>query len=96
MAFRLGFSFFAGFCIAYALRAFLKLTLLAIGLVLLLLLGLQYAGVIEVDFSAMGEHYDTAVGWLRTQVTSFHQFVTGYLPSSATAGLGLFAGFRRR
>ena len=93
--FRLGFSFFVGFCIAYALRAFFKVSLAAIGVILLALFGLQYAGVVQVDWSAMGRHYDGVVGWLAGQFSGFKNFVTGYLPSAASAGVGLFAGFRR-
>lgn len=94
--FRLGFSFFVGFCIAYALRVFFKLAAFAAGGVLLLLFGLQYAGIITVDWSAMGGHYDSLVGWLGMQASSMRTFVTGYLPSTATATAGLIMGFRRR
>jgi len=94
--FRLGFSFFVGFCIAYALRVFFKLTAFAAGGVLLLLFGLQYAGIITVDWSAMGGHYDTLVRWLSAQAGSMRAFVTGYLPSTATASAGLIMGFRKR
>jgi len=94
--FRLGFSFFVGFCIAYALRVFFKVTAFAAGAVLLLLFGLQYAGIITVDWSAMGGHYDTLVRWLGTQVGSMRAFITGYLPSTATASAGLIMGFRKR
>jgi len=94
--FRLGFSFFVGFCIAYALRAFLKIALIGAGVILLALFGLQYAGVIDVDWAGMERHYDAAMNWVKAQATSFHDFVTGYLPSSASAAGGLFMGFRRR
>jgi uncharacterized membrane protein (Fun14 family) len=93
--FRLGFSFFVGFCIAYALRAFFKVSMVAIGLILLALFGLQYAGVVQVDWSAMGRHYDGVMSWLAGQVAGMKSFVTGYLPSAASASAGLFAGFRR-
>lgn len=94
--FRLGFSFFVGFCIAYALRVFFKLAAFAAGGVLLLLFGLQYAGIITVDWSVMGGHYDSLVGWLGVQAGSMRTFVTGYLPSTATATAGLIMGFRKR
>lgn len=94
--FRLGFSFFVGFCIAYALRVFFKLAAFGAGMVLLLLFGLQYAGIISVDWSAMGGHYDTLIRWLGAQVGSMRAFITGYLPSTATASAGLIMGFRQR
>lgn len=93
--FRLGFSFFVGFCIAYALRSFLKLALVAIGLGLLMLLGLQYWGVIDVDFTALQQHYQTVAAWIARQTASLRGFITGYLPSSASGALGLAAGFKK-
>jgi len=94
--FRLGFSFFVGFAIAYALRSFLKITLIAIGLMLLGLFGLQYVGVVSVDWTAMQSHYETAMQWLQQQTADFTKFVQGYLPSAASAAGGFFVGFRRR
>jgi uncharacterized membrane protein (Fun14 family) len=92
--FRLGFSFFAGFCIAFALRTFLRLTMVVAGVVLLLLFGLQYAGFVEVNWGKIGADYDSFVAWLSAQVRSFHAFITGYLPSSASAAAGLLLGFK--
>ena len=94
-AFRLGLGFFLGFCIAYALRAFLKICIVAIGLIVLVFVGLQYAGVVAVDWAALQTHYDRVAPWLAEQTAGLRQFITGYLPSSGTAALGLFTGFRR-
>ena len=55
----------------------------------------QYAGIIEVNWTAMQGHYDTFTAWLSGQLESFRSFITGYLPSSATAALGLVTGFKR-
>ncbi len=94
--FRLGLGFFAGFCIAFALRTFLKLSILAVGLALLVVAGLQFAGLIDTDWAAIHKHYDALVGWLADQTASFRRFLTGYLPSSAAGALGLLAGFKKR
>jgi uncharacterized membrane protein (Fun14 family) len=94
--FRLGFSFFVGFAIGYAVRTFVKVSVLAIGAMLLLLFGLQYAGIIEVRWTVMEGHYDSIVAWLQGQTASFGDFITGYLPSTASAAFGLVVGFRKR
>jgi len=44
-----GFSFFVGFCIGYALRAFFKISAVALGIVFLAIFGLQQIGIVEVD-----------------------------------------------
>jgi uncharacterized membrane protein (Fun14 family) len=93
--FRLGFSFFVGFCVGYALRVFFKISLIAIGLILLALFGLQYGGVVSVNWSALQQHYGSVGRWLAAQASSFRQFVTGYLPSAGLGSFGLVTGFRK-
>ena len=93
--FRLGFGFFAGFCMGYALRTFFRISFVAIGLLLLMLFGLQYAGLIDVDWSAMESVFDNTVAWLRTNLAGFREFVTGQLPSTAAAIGGVFIGFKK-
>ena len=94
--FTLGFSFFVGFAIGAAVRAFLKMAIIVIGVMLLLLFGLQYAGVIAVDWSVMEGHYDRIVEWLKNETSGFKAFIQGALPSSAMAATGLFFGFRKK
>ncbi len=94
--FRLGFSFFAAFCVAYAFRSFLRIAIVSIGLLLLALFGLQYAGLIDVNWSTWSGHYDSVAEWLRAQTAGFTEFIRGVLPSVGMATLGFIAGFRRR
>lgn len=94
--FRLGFSFFVGFAIAFALRAFVKLSLITAGVLLLCLFGLQYAGVIDVDWQAVQARYDEAIVWLKAQTSSFTEFIKGAIPSAASFTVGFVAGLRRR
>jgi len=93
--FRLGFSFFVGFVVAYALRWFLKTALLAAGFMALLLFGLQYGGLIEVKWGAIEDKYEEGSGWVSRQTESFQALVTGALPSAGAAGFGRRANSRR-
>ncbi len=95
VVFRMGFSFLVGFCVAYALRAFIKVAILAVGMALLVIVGLHYTGLIDVDYSAMERGYNRIAEWAGTQTAGFREFLTGYLPSTASAALGLFTGFKR-
>lgn len=94
--FRLGFSFFVGFAIGYALRAFVKITLIILGAGFLGLFLLQYAGVVDVNWGLLEGHYDDTVAWLKREASSFTEFAKGYLPSGASALAGLVIGFRRK
>lgn len=91
-----GLSFFIAFCIGYALRTFLKGTMLVIGVVALAIFGLQKAQIVgEVDWSKAQGYWDSLTAGLGKQFESFKTFVTGSLPSAASGTVGLFAGFRR-
>ncbi len=94
--FRLGFSFVVGFAIAYAARTFLRISLVAAGVFLLMLLGLEYAGIISVNWDTMQDHYQSLLASARESLGSFRTFITGRLPSAGAALAGLVVGFRKR
>lgn len=94
--FRLGFSFFAGFCMGYAARQFLRLLALASGVALFLLMLLSYGELITVHWDAFDSLFESFAQRVQTDSEKFQRFVTGSLPSAALAGTGLYLGFRRR
>jgi uncharacterized membrane protein (Fun14 family) len=94
--FKLGFSFFVGFCIGYAVRTFVKISIVAIGFILLVLFGLQYFGIVDVDWNAAEGRYTAVMEWLKAETSSFTTFVKGSLPSAASVMAGLVFGFRRK
>ncbi len=94
--FRFGFSFFVGMAVAHAMRTLLRITLVASGFFILALFGLQYAGYVEPDWTVIQEDFDSFGDWARGQLSSFQQFITGYLPSAAAGISGAVLGFKRR
>ena len=91
-----GLSFFIAFSIGYALRTFLKGTMLVIGVVALAIFGLQKAGIIEdINWGKAQGYWDSLTANLGSQFESLKTFVSGSLPSAGTGGVGLVAGFRR-
>lgn len=94
--FRLGFAFFLGFAIAYAIRAALKVVLIVVGAVLLLLVGLQMAGLVSVNWEAMRGIYDGSTSWLGEQTQSLTAFLSGYIPSGGTAVAGFGVGLMKK
>lgn len=95
-ALQLGFSFVAGFSIGYALAFFLKLTLAFVGGLLAVLFGLQYVGLVEVNWLGIEAYYDSATAWLRPHAGSFREFIVRNGPSAGMAGLGLMLGLRKK
>jgi uncharacterized membrane protein (Fun14 family) len=96
LLFTLGFSFFVGFSLGYAVRTFFRFTIVGIGMMLFMLFGLEHAGLIEVHWSAFEGRFDSITQWIGQQTGGFKAFVTGQLPSAGTALAGLFIGWTRK
>ncbi len=90
-----GFSFFVGFSIGYALRAFFKVSAVAFGILFLILTALSYYGVIEIDWDKLSDWYDTLIAHLRGQFSGMKEFLLGSLPSATLGATGLAIGFKR-
>lgn len=93
---QLSFSFVAGFSIGYALAFFLKLTSLLGGGLLLTLFGLQYVGLIDVNWLSLQAYYDAFMTWLQPHTGSFREFVIRNIPAASMAALGLLLGLKKR
>ena len=96
LLFKLGFSFFVGFSLGYALRTFFRFTIVGIGMMLFMLFGLEYAGLVDVHWSAFEGGFDSITQRIEQQAGGFRAFVTGQLPSAGTVLAGLVIGWRRR
>jgi len=96
LAMKGGLSFAVAFAAGYALRTFLKMTIVVAGVVALAIFGLQKAGIVgEVDWSKAQGYWDSLTANVGEQFTSFKTFVTGSLPSAGAGTVGLLSGFRR-
>ena len=91
-AFRSGAGCILGFIVGAAFRLFLKLGLLIGFGVGAVLYGLSYANLIELPFESFGELQSAIASFIKVQGQSMHEVLTGYLPSSALTGAGLFSG----
>lgn len=91
---RLGFSFMVGLAIGYALKVAFKIALVLGGLSLILLFGLQYGGVIAVDWAGMEAGYDSFIDWLAAYGGALKDFIADNLSSAASFTAGLLLGLR--
>lgn len=92
----MGFSFFVGFAIGFATRAFMKLVFFLSGTLFLVLFVLQYADLIHVKWDSFENAYNSLITWVSPHLGGLKNFITANLSSAAMAGLGLFWGFRRK
>ncbi len=93
---RLGVSYLGGFFLGWALRRFLKATLLLSGAAIALIALGKKLGWLDLDWASVENHVRTSLAWIQGEAGSIKQFLTGYLPSAGAAGLGVFFGFRRK
>ncbi|MBX3357284.1 MAG: hypothetical protein KF745_02535 [Phycisphaeraceae bacterium] len=93
--FRLGLSFIVGYFFAVVARKFIKITLLVAGLAALGIYGLRKAGVDVFDWSTVEGQVDQGVEWAKEHAGAARSWVMGYMPSAASAVVGMFFGARR-
>jgi len=95
-SFNADLSFAVAFAIGVALRTFMKLTMVVLGVVALAIFGLQKAGIVgQIDWTVAQGHWDTLTTNIGQQFESFKTFVTGSLPSAGAGTVGLVSGFRK-
>jgi uncharacterized membrane protein (Fun14 family) len=90
-----GGSVLAGFIIGWALRVFVKTTLLTGLGITALIGGLSYFHVMNVDLTSVQQHYHTDMGWLTDQASRLKNIAIAHLPVHAGGIFGMFMGFRR-
>lgn len=92
---KLGFSFFAAFAAGLAMRSFLRLALIFVGLQVLALVGLSQLEWVTVNWEAMSGAFDQFVAKVQKEAGSLQTLLTGSLPQAGLATLGLYAGLKR-
>jgi uncharacterized membrane protein (Fun14 family) len=90
----LGFSFMVGLAAGFALKVAFKVALVVIGVILLGVFGLQYAGLVDVNWTGVESHYDTWADWLGSQGGAFLDFMGRHLSNTASFIAGLALGLR--
>jgi uncharacterized membrane protein (Fun14 family) len=90
-----GGSVVVGFIVGWLLRVFVKTTLMIGALLGLIIGGLSYFHVINVDFTRVQQQYSSDVSWMTDQLERLGQVAIAYLPVHAGGVFGMFMGFRR-
>lgn len=91
-----GLGFFVAFILGFALQAFARLFALFLGLFFLGILGLSSMGWVTIEWQIAQEQFMTFPAVLSQQFSGFESFLQGSLPSVGLAGLGLFAGLKKK
>ncbi len=92
----MGFSFFVGFAMGYALRAFFRIAMVVVGLVFLVLVGFSYVELVTVNWDVMEQMFNNFAERMSTDFDDFATILTGRLPQAGLGAAGLFVGFRKK
>lgn len=82
--------------LGFVFRAFLKLMALLTIVIVVGLAALSYFHILNVDFSAARQAYDTHAAWLTDQATRLKDVLMTYLPQSFGTTAGAYFGLRRK
>lgn len=92
--FNAGAGFILGFAVGYALKKLLKLVLLFLGLITLLLLALEYYGIIQVNYGKFVQLVQTALNATRSATSGIVSHALASLPFAGSFAVGLAVGFK--
>jgi uncharacterized membrane protein (Fun14 family) len=91
----IGGSVLGGFVLGWLMRVFVKMTVLIGATIGVLIGGLSYFHVMNVDFTSVQQHYTSDMSWLGDQASRLKDIAIGYLPVHTGGLVGMFMGFRR-
>jgi uncharacterized membrane protein (Fun14 family) len=89
-------SYLAGFFIGWASRRFLRVAALITGGLLAAIAVLQETGWIDLDWTSVETQISHAVAAAQQGVQGLKYMLSGYLPSTGAAAVGMFFGFRKK
>jgi len=92
----IGGSYLAGFFIGWASRRFLRMAALITGGLLACIAVLEETGWIDLDWTSVEIQISHAIAATHQGAQGLKHILSGYLPSTGAAAVGMFFGFRKK
>jgi uncharacterized membrane protein (Fun14 family) len=92
----IGGSYLAGFFIGWASRRFLRMAALITGGLLASIAVLEETGWIDLDWTAVETQISHAIAAAQQGAQGLKHILSGYLPSTGAAAVGMFFGFLKK
>ena len=93
---RVGFSLFVGVIVGLIFRTFFKIALMITTLIIGAAMALSYFQILNVDMTLVKNETAHATSWLSDQGYRLKDMLFSALPSSTSAAVGFFMGFKKR
>ena len=92
----IGGSYLGGFFFGWAFRRFLKMAALITGGLLTCIAVLEDTGWIDLDWTSVETQISHAIAAAHQGAEGLKDILSGYLPSTGAAAVGMFFGFRKK
>ena len=92
----IGGSYLAGFFMGWAFRRALKVAALITGGLLACIAVLEDTGWIDLDWASVETQISHAIAAAHQGAEGLKHILSGYLPSTGAAAVGMFFGFRKK
>jgi uncharacterized membrane protein (Fun14 family) len=92
----IGGSYLAGFFFGWASRRFLRMAALITGVLLAGIAVLDETGWINLDWKSVETQISHAIAAAHQGAQGLKHILSGYLPSTGAAAVGMFFGFRKK
>ncbi|HSQ50017.1 MAG TPA: FUN14 domain-containing protein, partial [Nitrospiraceae bacterium] len=92
----IGGSYLAGFFFGWASRRFLRMAALITGGLLACIAVLEETGWIDLDWTSVEAQVSHAIAAAHQGAEGLKHILSGYLPSTGAAAVGMFFGFRKK
>jgi len=92
----IGGSYLAGFFIGWASRRFLRVAALITGGLLAGIAVLEETGWIDLDWTSVETQVSHAIAAAQQGAQGLKHVLSGFLPSTGAAAVGMFFGFRKK
>jgi uncharacterized membrane protein (Fun14 family) len=93
--FRLALSIFVGLIVGIFFRMFIKTMAVVAVLAVAGFAALSYFKVLHIDVTTLKDNYDSVAGWAQGQAGKIKDVVMAALPSTTSAFVGFFFGFKK-
>ena len=92
----IGGSYLAGFFFGWASKRFLRMAALVTGALLACIAVLDESGWIDLDWTSVEMQIGQAIATTHQGAQGLNHILSGYLPSTGAAAVGMFFGFLKK
>ena len=92
----IGASYLGGFFFGWAFRRFLKMAALITGGLLACIAVLEDTGWIDLNWTSVETQISHSIAAVHQGAEGLKHILSGYLPSTGAAAVGMFFGFRKK